>query len=417
MPHATSSPPSIGGLHDDQVVALLRSGAHAALLAGYFGEQEYRELAQLAKLASTRANPQGPRVFILPGIMGTRLAAVSGQSVDLLWLHPHSLAQGDLVRLALPQGRALRPVGVMLPGYLKLKLSLEVAGFTPIFHPFDWRIDLERSAAALLQAIDACGAHPVMVVAHSLGGLVARAALAKDKRQRISRLVQLGTPNLGAFAPLQALRAVYPTVRKLAALDQVNTAEELARRVFHTFVGLYQLLPAQTPTQPLDFFDAASWPDDALRPDPDRLARARRTRMRLPAADERCAHIVGYGQETITRVVNSEDGFVYHYTRDGDGTVPISLADWTGARTWYACANHGAMTSEDRVIGATLDLLDTDTTRRLPTQRPSPNAAIIRSASDRELRTHATQKVTWDALSLESRRRILEPVYTEEFES
>jgi hypothetical protein len=39
MPEA--SVPSIGDLHDDQIVALLRSGAHAALLMAYFGEASY----------------------------------------------------------------------------------------------------------------------------------------------------------------------------------------------------------------------------------------------------------------------------------------------------------------------------------------------------------------------------------------
>ena len=47
--------PNLGDLHDEQIVALLRSGAHAMLLSAYFGEQEYRELCQYAKLAATRA--------------------------------------------------------------------------------------------------------------------------------------------------------------------------------------------------------------------------------------------------------------------------------------------------------------------------------------------------------------------------
>ena len=74
MPEA--SMPSIGDLHDDQIVALLRSGAHAALLIAYFGEPEYRELSHLAKLAATRRNPRGRPVFVLPGIMGSRLGRV-----------------------------------------------------------------------------------------------------------------------------------------------------------------------------------------------------------------------------------------------------------------------------------------------------------------------------------------------------
>ena len=50
-----SNPPAVpspADLHEDQIIALLRSGAHAALLSAYFGEVEYRELAQLAKIAA-----------------------------------------------------------------------------------------------------------------------------------------------------------------------------------------------------------------------------------------------------------------------------------------------------------------------------------------------------------------------------
>ena len=138
---AEANIPSLGDLHDDQIVALLRSGAHAALLVAYFGEPEYRELAHLAKLAATRRNPRGRRVFLLPGIMGSRLGLVARRNYSLLWLHPTAVANGSLMQLAIPGPRALRAVGVMLPGYLKMRLRLEIAGFRPVFCPFDWRRD------------------------------------------------------------------------------------------------------------------------------------------------------------------------------------------------------------------------------------------------------------------------------------
>src|SRR5687768_7303794 len=216
--------PSPGDLHEDQVIALLRSGAHAALLSAYFGEVEYRELAQLAKIAATRSNGRGDIVFVLPGIMGSRLGSTQRRNTSLLWLHPMAIAQGGLSQLAFPAGKSLRALGVMLPGYLKLRLSLEIAGFQPVFHPFDWRADLETLARALLRSIDKSGASKVYIVAHSMGGVVARIALGNDRARRIQKLVQLGAPNLGSFAPVQALRAAYPTVRKIASLDHRNTA-------------------------------------------------------------------------------------------------------------------------------------------------------------------------------------------------
>jgi pimeloyl-ACP methyl ester carboxylesterase len=410
---ADSSLPSIGDLHDDQIVALLRSGAHGALLMAYFGEPEYRELAQLAKLAATRRNPRGRRVFVLPGIMGSRLGLVARRSYSLLWLHPTALANGELAQLAIPGPRALRAVGVMLPGYLKLRLRLEIAGFRPLFCPFDWRHDIDRLARGFANTIERSGERKALIVGHSMGGLVARAALAHDKKRRIAKLIQLGAPNDGSFAPLQALRAVYPTVRKIAALDRNHTAEQLARLVYHTLPGIYQMLPSGEGA--LDLFDPRHWPDDELAPDPKQLARARKVRARLPAADARCSVIAGVGQETIVSAALRGRGFEYEYRAEGDGTVPLTRARWPEAQTWFAQENHGALTQNDVVLGAVVDILKNGDTRRLRTTVPHPPEIAARRATDDDMHAVALHKVQWEKLSLESRRRILEPVLTPEF--
>lgn len=407
--------PSPADLHEDQIVALLRSGAHAALLSAYFGEVEYRELAQLAKIAATRHNARGEVVFVLPGIMGSRIGSQQRRNTSLLWLHPMAIAQGGLSQLALPGGKALRALGVMLPGYLKLRLSLEIAGFKPVFHPFDWRADLETLARQLSRAIEKSGARKVHIVAHSMGGLVARMALANDRERRIQRLLQLGAPNEGSFAPVQALRAAYPTVRKIAALDHHNSAEQLARSVFLTLPGLYQMLPSVMSADEPNLFDPTQWPQDDLVPDATLLARAYKVRSRMPPPDERCAVIVGTHQETVTSLRLRDGGFEYSVRRDGDGTVPLSRALWDGAATWFIQENHGALTNNNEVLAAVSNILKEGRTSRLSTTRPAPASEIVRTVSDTELRAAATHKVHWDRLSLESRRRILDPVITSEF--
>ncbi|MET0536309.1 MAG: alpha/beta fold hydrolase [Steroidobacter sp.] len=414
MPQAPTLP-SPGDLHDDQIVALLRTGAHSALLSAYFGDVAYRELAQLAKIAATRHNPRGKVVFVLPGIMGSRLGSLSKQSSSLLWLHPVAIAQGGLSQLALPGSKSLRALGVMLPGYLKMRLCLEIAGFRPVFHPFDWRADLETLARGLLRSIEKSGARTVSIVAHSMGGLVARIALAQDRDKRIRKLVQLGAPNEGSFAPVQALRAAYPTVRKIASLDLRNTAEELARTVFLTLPGLYQMLPSQLSADEPNLFDARQWPDDGLAPDPKMLARAYKVRSRMPAADGRCAVIVGANQDTVTSVTVGDGGFEYTIRREGDGTVPLSRALWKGADTWFADENHGALTNNNDVLAAVASILKDAPVARLPTARPAAVTSVVRKVTDRELRAAAIHKVQWDSLSLDSRRRILDPVLTPEF--
>jgi pimeloyl-ACP methyl ester carboxylesterase len=402
--------PSLAELHDEQIVALLRSGAHAALLTAYFGDLAYRELSHLARLAAIRRDERGPTVLILPGMMGSRLGDPQRHAAGLIWLHPAAIGEGLLSALTWTEARRLSAVGIMLPGYLKLKLSLEVAGFRPLFHPFDWRDDVTHLGRQLLHRIEQ-HSQPVMLVAHSMGGLVARAALAQDRSRRIARLIQLGSPNHGSFAPVQALRAVYPTVRKIAALDFRHSAEELARDVFRTLPGLYQLLP----TQPRDLFDADAWPDDDLRPDPTLLAQARKARQRLAAADERCVVIAGTNQDTVVAATVSGSQFAYSIRRDGDGTVPLASAHWPGARTWFVEETHGGLTLNTTVLAAVDDLLRSGQTDRLSQQAPGATPAGERVVTDEELRSQAIAKVRWESLSLESRRRILEPVLTAEF--
>jgi pimeloyl-ACP methyl ester carboxylesterase len=409
--------PSPDDLHDDQIVPLLRSGAHAALLSAYFGDLEYRELAQLARLAAIRSNPRGTLVYVLPGMMGTKLAVTNHKSPDLVWLHPTAIAEGAMLRLAMPGPAAVSCAGLMLPGYLKLKLQLEIAGFRCAFHPFDWRQDLQILARAFVDKIERSGAAKVFVVGHSMGGLVARAALAYDKKRRIARLVQLGAPNDGSFAPVQALRAAYPTVRKIAALDFTHTAEELARKVFLTLPGLYQLLPGVAGRCETDFFDPAAWPDDGMKPDCALLSQAREVRSALPDADERCFVIAGSQQETVTSATTSNSMFEYTMQRDGDGTVPLALAQWPGAPTWYVRENHGALTKHNLALAATMDILHHGTTQRLTDSRPALDETTTAKVTDAQLRAQATGKVRWDTLSLDSRRRILDPVISPEFQN
>jgi pimeloyl-ACP methyl ester carboxylesterase len=411
---AEANVPSLGDLHDDQLIALLRSGAHATLLVAYFGEPEYRELAHLAKLAVTRRNPRGRRVFVLPGIMGSRLGLVARRNYSLLWLHPTAVANGSLMQLAMPSPRALRAVGVMLPGYLKLRLRLEVAGFRSVFCPFDWRRDVDHLAREFARLIERSGERKALVVGHSMGGVIARAALAYDKR-RIAKLIQLGAPNDGSFAPLQALRAVYPTVRKIASLDRDHSAEYLARTVFHTLPGIYQMLPSAGSASEPDLFDPRNWPADELAPDPKLLARARKIRAQLPAANDRCNVIAGVGQDTIVSVALRERGFQYEFRAEGDGTVPLARAHWADAATWYVNENHGALTKNDLVLAAVADILKSGDTRRLRTTAPKATQAISRAVTEEELRAIAVRKVQWDTLSLDSRRQILDPVLSPEF--
>ena len=393
---------------------MLASGERKAELAALFGPRGHRELSSLAMRASATRLRGGPVVYVLPGLMGSRLGTRGRLLDDVLWLDPVEIAAGHLTRLALPRGSRLSALGAMLLNALKLKLSLRIAGFDACFHAYDWRLGVETLAAELNARIAADGGRDVLLVGHSMGGVVARVALAGGAG-RIARVVQVGAPNAGSFAPVLALRGVYATVRKLAALDLRHDAEDLARLVFRSLPSLHELLPDPTLAGGPDFFAPASWPRDALRPDPRLLADAAGARGRWPAADPRCLHIIGVRQETVTGAERGGTGFSFRLSADGDGTVPRVLAEMRGAPTWFVAEKHGGLPNNGRVISAVVDLLRDGHTRRLPSatrRTKTPRARIVAEAT---LRRVAPHKVRWQDLSADARRRLLEPVVSPEF--
>lgn len=404
-------------LHDDEIERLLASGERRQDLVAFFGERGYRELRSLARRAAARrAAGRGPLVYVLPGLMGSRLGSRGLLLDDVLWVDLVEIAAGHLTRLALPAGERLVALGAMLLNSLKLKLSLKLAGFDTHLHPFDWRRSIAQLASELNDRIKAeANGRTVALVGHSMGGVVARVALARQPANDIRRVVQLGAPNHGSFAPVLALRAVYPTVRKLAAIDRRHSAEDLARIVFRTLPALHELLPDPRLAGGPNLFDAAEWPADVLRPEPALLAAAATEQAAWPPPDERCLHIVGVRQETVVGAQLRGREFEYTVAALGDATVPLALAATAGQRAWYVGEKHGGLPNNGRVIAAAVDLLRTGTTRRLPDTTSLARLREKRSVSEAALRRVAPHKVQWQHLSPDARRRLLEPVVSPEF--
>src|SRR5450755_2522962 len=393
---------------DREVEQLLATGLHRRELVSYFGESEYRELARLARAARVAPTPRdAPRVIIVPGIMGSQLGLKRRAPLppDILWIDPVDIAAGRLELLKPAPDDGVVPLGVVLYTYLRLKLHLQAAGFDPIFHDYDWRLGIDVLGDALAKRLSLEPAKHVMLVAHSMGGLVSRAALARNPH--VERVVLLGTPNFGSFAAVQALRGTYAVVRKIARLNQEQSAEWLAEKVFNAFPSLYHLLPAPGHSADLDLFDSAQWPQSGPRPRTRLLAAARTLTRTLAAADERFVVIAGVNQETVTAIARRRDDFVYTITRNGDGTVPTDQALLPGARTYFTAAAHSELTRDYGVAQAVADLLRSGKTRRLPTRRAHASQAEAR-ISDRQLRRTQIRKVDWSALPPAARRIFLQ---------
>jgi pimeloyl-ACP methyl ester carboxylesterase len=394
---------------DVQIEQCLAAGTQQAELAAYFGADEQRMLAGLARRAASARMRQPLKVFIVPGIMGSQLGLLRSAPLpnDILWLDPLDIQLGRLAVLRLPAATPVVPLGVMLFSYLRLKLRLRAQGFAVELHDYDWRLPVATAAAQLAARLRASRAERVALVAHSMGGLVSRAALALPGTGHVERVVLLGTPHSGSFAAVQALRGTYAVVRKLARLVSRSSAEDLAADIFNSFPSLYELLPRGGCAGPTALFEADAWPRSGPQPQAQLLDAARTLDTQLAPPDERCSAIVGIGAETTTSVRRRGDDFVYTLSRLGDGTVPAASAELPGARSYYARVAHSELTRDAQVAAAVADLLLRGSTRRLPDRWRSASRART-EISDRALRRTHLEKVDWAALTPDARRVFLE---------
>ncbi len=140
---------------DTVVEHLLASGEHPRELTAYFGASEYAALAALAREAQrVPVSADAPRVYLVPGIMGSQLGRMRRAPLpnDILWLDPVDISLGQLALLRLPvagsppvtaeehkhpplQDEPVSPqetqivsLGVVLFTYLRLKLHLRIRG-------------------------------------------------------------------------------------------------------------------------------------------------------------------------------------------------------------------------------------------------------------------------------------------------
>jgi pimeloyl-ACP methyl ester carboxylesterase len=395
---------------DVEIESMLVSGAQRQELVAYFGEAEYEDLARLARKAQrVRVGDGSPHVMVVPGILGSQLGIVRERPLpdDVLWLDPIDIQVGRLGLLGLDAGAPVIPLGVVLYAHLKLRLRLRAAGFAVTMHDYDWRLDIAAAGISFAERLRRHSGGRIAIVAHSMGGLVSRAALALPGMQHIERVILLGTPNQGSFAPVQALRGTYAVVRKIARLDAATTPERLAEEVFNSFPSLYQMVPAAAAEGAHDLLDPAAWPDGGPPLRRRLFESARRFRESLPPPDERFTAIAGVGEETVTAASRRQDGFTYTITRHGDGTVPAASAALRGAQTYFTRTAHSDLTRDEAVASAIVDLLRTGSTVRLPTRWDSRSRAQA-LVTDRELRRTDTGKVDWAALTPAQRREFLQ---------
>ncbi len=393
-----------------ELETLLATGQHRRDLLAYFGHDDYERLAGLARHAAARAQrgPQ-PRVYVIPGMLGSELGLPRPEPwpADLIWVDALDIISGRLTELGLDTRAPIVPLGVLPPTYAPLQLELRAGGCDVVMHAYDWRRSILEAGRELAARLASDPAPRIHVIAHSMGGLVARAALAVADNPRVVRLITVGTPHAGSYAPVQALRGTYPVVRRLAALDLRHDAEQLAIEVFNGFPSLYEMLPTATAGCGIDLFDCDCWPRGTPAPDAALLRAARALTTALAPVDGRCIAIVGVGQRTVTGLERVGEEFVYAVSGEGDGTVPARSATLAGAPCYFFRSEHSELPRSPTVARALLDLIRKGTTTALRRSSALYHQPPVR-VSDAELRNTYRNKVDWHALAPEARRIYLE---------
>jgi pimeloyl-ACP methyl ester carboxylesterase len=378
----------------------------------YLGDERYQRMHDLAlRRSSTRRAVTVPRgnVVVIPGIMGSELAAVDRGGVqDRIWVQVYRLITGRLDRLRLnAAGLAeynpdydVRATGILKRYYGELLLSLSENWRVRAFW-FDWRKDLNVSADELRARLSGWFADdaPVHIVAHSMGGLVARTFIKNhpDRWKKMSssdgrsggRLIMLGTPNHGSFAIPQAITGVATMVKRLALLDVAHNTTELLQ-VLNSFVGSYQMLPSPLRVSGMDrLYDAGTY--RGLGVSQGRLDNARKHYEELQSVvdPERMLYVAGRDQATFSGI-NDFDHLdrleAYDVTVRGDGTVPHELGLLEDVETYYVEEEHGNLTSNARILSALDELLPTGETAQLDQQPVAPRRGREDEATEEEVR-------------------------------
>ena len=339
-------------------------------------------------------------VVVVPGILGSELVDGEGRVVwglkpkvlGLAWL-TGSLSQLHVTDEDLHGGGRLRATRLLrVPGYLPLLGGLEpytdllrrventvVDPRAAVEFAYDWRLPVVYNAAELVgrceQHLQAwrgvvaaegyCDPQDVrlVIVAHSMGGLLARvASAAAGMADALREIITLGTPYFGAVK----------AIRMLATGEGAPVPARAAQRLALTCPGVYDLLPRyrcvrdDDDPQGLRQFsvdDAASiGADRGLAQDAaDRWARLGLTGdARAPAPTPKA--VVGAGQPTLQSVSIAAGACLFMESikgedHGGDSTVYRQSAAPPGVTAFPLPQKHGALAKSSEALTFVVDKL------------------------------------------------------------
>jgi len=330
------------------------------------------------------------RLVLVPGIMGSRLEKVVNGQRYPIWFDYGAIVRGGFLELELdrdnaPEIEATSPIAEPYQAFVEhMDQSFDVRLFA-----YDWRHSVMESGQQLAERLrgELEANQPVHVVAHSMGGLVLRAALAQDAgleamiQARGGRFIMAGTPNRGSYEMLHLVARERDSVLNVvAALDLPNRRNALAE-VARGFHGVLEMLPwrGHEVWKP----GGRAW-QEAGEPAAGAIKGARKVQKDLEESyPKSLIYVAGTAKETLARLDPQGD---YGTTDRGDGRVTHesgipSAGDGREVMVYYLNAVHGNLLNHGRdSFEAYRELLVEGTTGRLSVEpiEPTVGAAVRR---------------------------------------
>jgi hypothetical protein len=285
--------------------------------------------------------------------------------------------------------------GPPLPDYWSTPIKLLIDSLRPHGYRldvlvYDWRKSIFAAGeglAGLIRNKDTAS-DPCSIVAHSMGGLVARAAWASlvlsGQESKVRRIVTLGSPHQGTYAPVSVLSANYEALDQLAFISYTLTSGVNVigwpityrrynvfeiRDVAATWPALYSIFPLLGGTDAVndphraDLFERSKWPA-SIPVDANWLSYARAivAPFLLSPTSQPPAWVMttvaGQGVPTPAGLVRPEllgSAAAIGSAEDGDGVVTGSSALMAESKRYVVSARHSDMPAFTAASGELAD--------------------------------------------------------------
>lgn len=382
---------------------MARNDENATMLKEYFGQAAFEEYRKIAgRLDEAHLSSKATKnVIFVPGVMGSYLES-KGKS-GIWWIDVRTRDHINDLRLS-PDGREdadpdneIAPCSTD-PSYEPFMTAvLTRDDFGHVLFPYDWRKPLNLSTSAFKDSVlklhETNGNREIHIVAHSMGGLLVRAALMAHGRElwpKLGRIVFVGTPHYGSPAIAGYLKNHLWGFDLMAVLGLY-----LDRDTFRSLWGVLCMMPAprgvypgtrpaeatpwtsDNPKDPyvhpctnFDMYRAESWKLDLTAEQTSQLQNALSAAARFHSQlfqahnelnqdlRDRMLVIAGVGNKTLFRLAY-DSGFlgIWEHTdkvtdriegdmhREGDGRVPLASAALDNVPIRFVKGIHGGLTN------------------------------------------------------------------------